>query len=125
MLFSYIYFVSNTLAGIIRLLANQNTAVSHLSITEGLHGLLDALLVQGEGHLGRGDLLIRSKLNQGSQATAGSDEGSLDTDALDVHEEQRNGRGREVNGKRVDRSVNIHQGNEAEVKMLAKLKICQ
>jgi hypothetical protein len=124
MLFSYIYFISNNPAGIIRLLANQNTAVSHLSITEGLHGLLDTFLVQGEGHLGRGDLLICSKLNQSSQTTAGSDQRSLDTDTLDVHEEQRNGRRREVNGKRVDGSMDVHQGNEAEVKMLAKLKFC-
>lgn len=123
MLFLYIYFILNTLAGMIRLLANQNTAVSHLSVTEGLHGLLDTLLVQGECHFGRGDLLIRSELNQGSQATAGSDEGSLDTDTLDVHEEQRNGRGREINGQRVDRSVDIHQGNEAEVGMSAKLQV--
>lgn len=74
-----------------RLLPNQNTAVFHLSITQSLHSSLDAIFGQGEGHGSRGNFLIGSELNQCAQTLARRNERTLDTDALDIHEQKGNG----------------------------------
>lgn len=72
------------------LLPDQNTAVSHLAITQGLHSRFDTILGQGEGHGSRGNLLIGSELNQSAQTVARCNKRTLDTDTLEVHEEKGN-----------------------------------
>lgn len=94
------------------LLADQNTAVSHLSLAEGLHGILDTAGSQRECHGGRGNLLLGSKLDQRTKAVARGNQGALDTDTLDVKSQKGDWGGRKIDGKRVDRSVNVHQGHE-------------
>lgn len=84
------------------LLTDKNTPVSHLAFTEGLHRLLNSLPVQGEGHRGRSDFLLGSKLYQRAQTAARCNKRSLDADTLDVHHEQRNGRRSQVNSQWVD-----------------------
>lgn len=84
------------------LLTNEDTAVPHLAFAEGLHRLLNSLSVQREGHRGRGNLLLGSKLHQRAQTVARCNKRTLDSDTLDVHHEQRDGRGSQVDGQWVD-----------------------
>ena len=83
-------------------LTHQNTTVTHLALAQSLHRLFDSLLGQGEGHGGWDDLLFSSKLDQSPEAVPRCNKRSLDTDALDVHVQKRDGRGCEVDGQRVD-----------------------
>lgn len=85
-----------------RSIPNQNTAVSHLSITQSLHSSLDTIFSQGEGHCSRANLLIRSELNQCAQTLARRNKRTLDTDTLQIHEQKGNRRGSKIDSQRVD-----------------------
>lgn len=95
------------------LLANQNTAVSHLSVAEGFHGIFDTTGSQGEGHGGGCDLLLGRELDQGAKAVTRGDQGALDTDTLDVQGQKGHWGSVEIDSERVDGPVDFHQGDKA------------
>lgn len=95
------------------LLTSQNAPVSHLAIAQSIHGLLNTFPGQGELHRGRDDLLLSGEPNQRPKAVPGCNQRPLDTNSLDIHHEQWNGRRREVDSQRVDGAVNVHQRGQA------------